>query len=569
MSSSSVPRSLLFGLLMLTALPISRAFANPEPPAMYDAEVHGMGGAGLAVIDSPAAVVHNPANLAGVDSIQAELAITNMLVSLNASFSGPGREQHENIFVPLPFIGLTAPVGKRFTIGGSLYLAMGFGGQFSGVRRYGTGRPCIDSIDDALDVGLMWPPVQVNEAARDADYCPSEPRDESVTLAIAEFAVPVAFRLRRNLFVGAALRFPYGVLSQQTSQDIFGALSPDNPQGNFGLGYAQVRSSMSGFGTPGVLLGVTYAPKRWMRMAFTYRSQTRVHMTGTTQMDLRSNELIGGLLNTFGDLDVGWLSGTDLIPGLTIQSGDTVNTLVDRITGHIPSSTDWFMPHAFEFGVASELLDGRLLLAADFRIQLHRYANRGLTIHLDDELIESMGMGEMTQRFDWKNVYGLQIGAQLRVADDVVVRLGGSTANSATPRTTVTQFGVPPGQQVAINTGVGLTFGKFVIDAAASYGYGGNYSIAQRPPDAQGNFTYEPNCRPGQTIKLSCPGNYHINSYFLALSLTYRGDVIERRRVQRTASHASRPASEATPTRAASRRPSTRSTRAPRRAGAR
>lgn len=502
----------------------SAARANPEPPAMYDAQALGTGGAGLASLDTPGAIVHNPANLAALDRGQFELSLTTMLVRLEASFAGEGNEQRQLIPVPLFFLGGSAPVSQRLTLGGAVYIAMGFGGRFGNVRQYGTGTPCISSFGDVFDFSNIFGGEIVREEARNADYCPSEPRDEKVTLVILEAAVPVSVRVSRRLRIGAAIRFPYGLLRQQTSQDIFGALSdPMSPQGNFGLGYAQATSSMKGLGTPGVLLGATFDVLDNVSLAVSYRSRTRISLEGTTTLDLRSNELIGSLLGAAGGLDAGTLInllGLEL-PGLEVMNGDTVDEIVDRISSDIPSKASWYMPHALELGVAWRVLDRRLLLAADFRMQFHKSANRALTIHLDSETIGALGLSTMTQRFDWRNVFGGQVGAEYSVTDDVNVRLGASMANSATPRATTTQFGVPPGLQYAVYAGGGMRLGSFLLDLGFSYGAVTPYRIRQRY-DENDAMVYEPTCQPGQVIKTGCPGRYSVASWFLGLGMTYR-----------------------------------------------
>ena len=63
------------------ALGPATALANPEPPA-YDARSVGLGGTGLAYLDSAAALFHNPANLAGVPRLDVSAALTLVAVDL-------------------------------------------------------------------------------------------------------------------------------------------------------------------------------------------------------------------------------------------------------------------------------------------------------------------------------------------------------------------------------------------------------------------------------------------------------------------------------------------------------
>ena len=533
MSALSSPSRVAFVALAVSLVVPSMARANPEPSLMYGARGMAMGGTGTAYLDTPAGMLKNPANLAFAPSrTQLELSITNMLVSLTASFSGPGREQTQHIFVPLPFFGATFGLSRRLTVGAAFYVSMGFGGSFDGVERFGTGTPCLSSLSDAITTGNVFqgqPAISIDEQARNADYCPSTPHDESVTLAIFELAIPFSIRILDNLSLGLSLRLPYGILKQSTTQEALGALyPPDNPQGTFGLGYAVAQSNMSGFGLPGVLFGVNYRPHRNVALGFSYRSKTRVDFSGTTNLDLNWNELIGGLVQRFGSLPIGWLGQTGLldgIEGLSIPQGATVASLVHDITHDIPSKATWYIPHAFDFGVAWWLLERRLMLTAGARVQLHKEANKGLTIHLDDPLIQSMGLGAMTQPFDWKNVFGWQLGAEYQVSRPVSLRLGMSGSNSATPSYTATQFGVAPGYQLGYYAGAGLRLGHFLLDLVVAYGAGTHpYTIPQQT-DANGSLVYQPTCRPGQPIKTGCPGTYGSGTWFFGLSFTYRAPV--------------------------------------------
>ncbi len=479
---------------------------------MYDAQSQAMGGTGTAFLTTPAAAIHNPANLDMAPDTQLQLSLSSMAVQMQASFAGEGNEQSSGwILVPLAFLGGSARVADRFTLGGAVYIPMGFGGSFDGVEQYGTGTPCLDGFGDIL--------LNLGDAdAQNADYCPSEPRDESVTMVVIEAAVPMSVRVLDNLRLGLALRFPYGVMIQNTSQDIFGALSSE-PAGNYGLGYAQVSSNMKGFGTPGILFGATYDPIDWLTLAVSYRSKVRVHMEGTTDMNLRSNELIGGLLDTAGGLPIDWASG--LLPDLGIQPGDTVNSYVDRLTTNIPSSTDWYVAHALELATALHLLDHRLLIATELRMQFSKEANQGLTVQLDDPTLASMGFESFTQRFDWRNFYGLNFGTQLMATENLALRLGFNCGNSIIPPHTAGQFAPPPGFAYSVTAGAGVTAKSIQIDVSVAYGAGGPFRIHQQY-DANGDMVYEPTCRPGMTIKSGCPGRYEVDTFFLGIGLTYR-----------------------------------------------
>ncbi len=279
-------------VLLVAGMPVL-GFANPEAPGTYDARNHGMGGAGIAYLDSPAAALHNPANLASTRDTQHQFDISALFVKLKGSFAGPENVTESPwIIAPLPLQGYQKRVSDDMTMGVALYFATGFGGGFEDVEQYGTGKPCTSRLDQVLQIQPGSGAV-LNNAALNNDFCPPFGRDERVEIAVLELAFPVSYEVSDDLRVGISFRLPFGTFEQTTSEDIAGAFTgPMTPVGSFGLGYAQVESKMWGVGNPGVLLGVTYDVTSYFSVAATYRSKTTTTMRGDTQLFLDSNLLI-------------------------------------------------------------------------------------------------------------------------------------------------------------------------------------------------------------------------------------------------------------------------------------
>lgn len=232
-------RAAVFALLSVLA-PLGVAHANPEPPA-YDARGVGIGGTGLAYLDSPAAIFHNPANLQGIDRFELSLALTAIIVDLQAPLAGPDSEDHTGWrFAPLPFFGLALRVHERVVLGLGAYVLTGYGGSYDDVEVV-NGEPL------------------------------PEPMDQSATLWVAEASVSAGFRIVPELDLGLALRFPYASQRANVYQEIFEDTWRD------------VEQDVSGVGRmPGVLLGVTARPLPELAFALTYRSKVRIDMEGTT-----------------------------------------------------------------------------------------------------------------------------------------------------------------------------------------------------------------------------------------------------------------------------------------------
>ena len=470
--------------LVSTLVMTPRARANPEPPALYDARIVGMGGTGIAHVLGPAAAVHNPAQLDTVEDFDVNLTATNLFVRFRASFSGAGNEQDSPlIYAPLPFLGGAIRFTDRFTLGMAAYISTGFGGGFSNVERIGVGEPCIDGLFDIRS---------------EADHCfpEDDPQDQNVTLVIGELAIPMSIRILDNFRVGLALRLPYGAQRVSTHQEITGALL-NAPF--YGLGYARVNQSVSGFGTPGVLLGATYDATPTFSLAVAYRSKIRISMSGTTDIALRDSPLLDNAIVR------------PIVDGLP-----AIGMLVDGLVTDIPTKTDWYVPHMFRVGFAKWLLDRRLLVSAELKVQFHKEANKEQVFRMEGAAA-NIGLAEMRADFDWRNVYLGLFGAEFWATANVPLRVGFTIGNSATPKHTTNAFAPPPGLQVGGYFGSGIRFGKFAVDLGFGYGSGPQYEREALPAGQ-----YYPTCQPGQPVKAGCSGVQAVRSYFLSLGATYR-----------------------------------------------
>lgn len=499
--------------------------ANPEAPGMYDAKNQGMGGAGVAHLDTPAAIFHNPANLAFTEDAQYQGNFTNLLVQLGGSFSGADHYQQTDwLPVPLPFLGFTERLTSKLVTGGAFYFSLGFGGGYENIHRFGTGQPCTKDLAGVLTEGEGA--ITLNASAQDNDLCLDKGREEYVALAIFEVAAPLSYQLTPTLNLGVALRFPFGIFEQKTTQDIVGAFTArSTPVGSYGLGFTQVRSDMSGYGKPGFLLGINYEVLPFLRLAATYRSKVTVTLTGESDMILESNPLIGAGLDAFGDLPLGALADLlaaipEIGPLLQASPNTRLSDFANQLASDIDSELNWSIPKAIEFGVALDATPS-LLLAIDWRHQYHSDANREFVVKLKEPLFRTTGLSELGQPLAWKDVYMLSIGAQYQYNDQLDFRLGYSRGNSATPDAFSNPFTPPPGdEQSSWYLGLGVQNGGWEYDIGLNIAKVQN-KIPQ-PYNSDGSPTYTENCRPGQLVKSGCPGKQTATSIFIGLSVNRR-----------------------------------------------
>ncbi|MEZ4329519.1 MAG: outer membrane protein transport protein [Polyangiales bacterium] len=453
------------------ALPVQRARANSEPPSVHGARYTGTGGLGAAFVEGPPSVFHNPAGLLSIDKFELTLGFTTLLVTYNAPFGGYGSEQDSPPLIgPLPFLGAGFRVADDWVVGLSLYISVGFGGNFTNIGLLTEGARVTRDTEGNL----------VSTDGTQDPFVTDPPVDQSVQLFIAELAIPVAWEPIEGLRLAAALRLPYGNFKAVAFQDIVGTWAP-------------AEQTVAGFGIPGVFLGVQYDVSDVVTIGAAYRSQVRVHMSGRV----------------------------DLPNGLGSIGG--------RRAASLAAETDWYVPHMIRAGVAFHLLERRLMLSVEGRVQMHARANRDLTFALTNDhegledgvdpaawrLAERTGLNAFRSNFEWKNVYLLGATAEYNIADNFRWRFAATWGNNATPATTVTPFSPPPSTRSwQVATGFGVDIGThLVLDVGFAAGLGPTAVIRTDDPD---------NCANDAIVKGGCNGNYSINSWFMGLSATYR-----------------------------------------------
>ena len=485
-----------------------------------------MGGASIAYLDSPAAVVHNPANLAATQDSQQEFDITTLMVQLQGSFAGAQNTQESPwIIAPLPLMGYQKRISDRWTAGAAFYFALGFGGGYNKVKQYGTGKPCTTSLMQILTFPTA-DSVALNNDAINNDYCPPSPRKESVQLAIMELAFPFSYEVTDNLRLGVALRFPFGSFSQKTSEDITGAFGdPNHPVGSYGLGYAQVQSKMWGIGNPGILLGATYDVTPYFSVAATYRSKVTTTMKGKTQMFLDSNILVKEAMDQLGGLPVGELatllnSIPEIGPLLAAQTSDTLGSFANRIATDIDSKLSFSIGKEIVLGMALKVTPN-VLFAADWKHLYTADANKNFIVNLTEPLFEQTGLSSLGQTLNWKDAYLWCFGLEFSLPQNQKFRVGYSVGNSATPATYANAFTPPPAdKQDSYYVGYGFVDGKWNFDFGFNYAKV-DYTIPQ-PYDSNGNPVDTPTCRPGQLVKSGCPGPMGVKQYMVSMSANYK-----------------------------------------------
>ncbi len=435
------------------------ARANPEPPYAYDARVAGMGGAASAVTENATGLFHNPAQLDAIERFSVTAVITSLLVNLRAPFAGPGSEQDSGIqYAPLLFVGGVGRVHERVTLGLGAYVYTGFGGGYRTVDCIAYDDPTV--CDDPDYPGRLEPA-----------------QSQEVALFIAEAALPVQVTVTKWLSVGVTLRMPWGRQTVTATQE--------TTNGNENtLFFGRATQQISGFGIPGVLLGVSVRPPQveGLTLALAYRSKVWVDMEGTTEAQLG---LIGGEPRTL----------------------------------EVPTTTRWYVPHMVRVGVAYRTWHDRLTISGDFKVQFHEEANQAQVFGLDSPFTP-----DTKAQFDWRNAMVGALGLEIYARPRFPLRVGVSMARSASNPDTLTPFSPPPGIQYGVYGGFGIDVDPIDIDLAAGWGGGPAY---QRSDAAPLCTPVDPSRVEGRsssrtvTTSGGCPGSYDVDSWFISFSATY------------------------------------------------
>lgn len=216
------------------------AWANLEPSALYDARSMGMGGTGVASLDSAAAPFHNPAGLASIESSAYTLALTPLLSNAGAPFLDPGTGGSSQLDTgltggPLMLFGAGYRVASNVVVGATGFLTAGTGATFAAIPTFGNA-------------------------------------DASFQVFSGEFQVPVAWEITEALSVGVAWRGAFSRLSTT----IPAPADPNNPA----AGFVVPEATLSDFNPLGVQVGVRYQVAPWLRLGLSYRSKMAMSLTG-------------------------------------------------------------------------------------------------------------------------------------------------------------------------------------------------------------------------------------------------------------------------------------------------
>jgi long-subunit fatty acid transport protein len=326
------------------------------------------------------------------------------------------------------------------------------------------------------------------DAIRNLDGEPDEvvgtdPQDLTVGFFIGEFAVGPAIAITDQVSVGVMLRLPVSFQGADTYQNVGAVSVLPNPT------YTRVRSGMGGVGVPSVRLGLSYKPNDMWTLGAAWRAYTRIDLSGTTESDLSA-------------------------PGLET----------------LDAQSAWVVPNALQFGASVTLVDKKLLLVAEIRMQFHEAKRQGNQTQIvvvsvppgSPPGLEDLVPDATVAPFYWKNVYALKTGAEYQVIELLALRLGFGIGNSNTREEFAQIFTNPPGITMGVTGGIGFNWDKVDFDLATLFfrtKYAIGPEVAENPVMVDGELINL--CSRDQVIRTGCAGDYTQSSYWLSAQVTY------------------------------------------------
>jgi long-chain fatty acid transport protein len=326
--------------LALAAVLTTGLFANGLNLNGFGGRATAMGGAYVSLANDFTAVFWNPAGLALLKQPTFGLAGDVLIPSATYDLGSFSMETNKKYY-PAGLVGYFQPIGDRIVVGVGAYTVSGIGASWNNT-----------GVEAALLSAMGLPPSYLVPAG-------IEPYKWESFVAAISLSPSVAVKITDQIMVGATLNINYGFFKMDRWAGVMDLSSPDiyfNP--------GQQTLNVKGWGY-GATFGLMVKPADWISFGATFRTQSKMKMTGT--MEMENMGVLG--LATESDTDMTVVSPMWLAGGLSIKP---VPALTLSFDAHY---TNWkkldTIPLTFADPVWSAALAGsELELAWDNKIQL-------------------------------------------------------------------------------------------------------------------------------------------------------------------------------------------------------
>ncbi len=461
----------LSGALFLALILPATASANPEPTA-YDTKSVSLGLTGVSYLERPAALAINPALLEGIDKFATTIMFNPLLVNQQAPVQGANSALKSGLgFGPIGSLFVAGRIAPRIVFGGGVYLEVAYGSDFANVSNIdgpftGIANPTSGAGNGPLGNNLAQYPNAENLR---------------VVFVVGEVALGPSIRINDKVNIGFALRIPFAKQVASLFQNIGAALGATS--------YANIKNDLTGIGFPSGRFGISYRPIKQLWLGVSYRPYVKINMSGSTVLK-------------------------DPVSG--------------EVTDRGSARASWSVPHALQFGGAVRLLEERLMIILEGRLQWHNAKRTGNEDQTVDVNFNSLGAQGLVVPFDWRNVWSAKLGVEYALTDFFALRGGVNAAISATTKRFAQYFTPPPGINWFVSYGAGFNWDKVDFDVGGAFAWGGttlDSSVSRNPDGTPREVNFDGQtiglCSDEQVTRTGCPGKYTVVTYWVSLSMTY------------------------------------------------
>ncbi len=247
-------------VLALAAVLTTGLFANGLNLNGFGARATAMGGAYVSLANDVTAVFWNPAGLALIKQPTFGLA-GDVLIPTSTYGLGEFEMETNKKYYPAGLLGYFQPVGDRIVVGVGVYTVSGLGTSWNN-----------PGVEAALLGAMGLPPAYLTPAGIEA-Y-----KWESFVASIS-LSPSIAIRITDQILFGATLNVNYGFFKMDRWAGVMDLTAPDiyfNP--------GQQTLDVKGWGF-GATFGLMIKPADWISFGATYRTASKMKMSGTTEME--------------------------------------------------------------------------------------------------------------------------------------------------------------------------------------------------------------------------------------------------------------------------------------------
>ncbi|NTV81522.1 MAG: hypothetical protein HGA24_08895 [Candidatus Aminicenantes bacterium] len=292
-------------VLALAAVMTTGLFANGLNLNGFGARATAMGGAFVGLANDYTAVFFNPAGLATLK--KGGFGLSGDLLMPKSKYTlGPYSMETTGKKYPAGLLGYFQPIGENIVVGVGAYTLSGLGAAWD---------------NTGLEATLVapTPPAAFTPALTPSTW---ESFIGSVTLAPS-----IAVKVTDMLYLGATFNINYGFFKmEQWGQYL--VLSPGAPQQMAAapliINFGQQTLDVKGWGY-GATFGVLVKPAEWISLGATFRTQAKMKLAGTTEIE--NINLIG--LENESDTNMSVISPMWLAGGIAVKPVEKLTLTFD------------------------------------------------------------------------------------------------------------------------------------------------------------------------------------------------------------------------------------------------